>query len=736
MNKLFDLLKNGTLLLTLGLLLAACSSEGEKQTDSGLSGPPAQIKGSAMKGLIKYARVIASELDSEGKIIIKGVNSKGENVTSIGIAAIDENGQYELMLRDTYQGGPIGIIVEWVEETTIMKCDRPNGGCGKRTDGVNDTIGDRAIIDFGDWYHPKELSLTAILPAAQPDEIINLNVSPFTHLAAQRVLATGNVNATSITAANSEVSNLLGGIDILNTRAIDITDEESRLNASPTELVYAALSSALTTIAQAHPVNQQPDITQSLIKLAESFPDGIFTARNAGTENDSSLASMTNLVLAANLTYREIEMVDVSGVMVHLTNAVITATDLNGDGNTNIDPVPSPNAGESNLNKVKALVTDIRTWANLFNTETDQPKAAFQHQIKLASDSTRTVIRLGFHHILKAAIDAGLEFNGNTDLSSYTVTSSFGNFSAGSISSPSPDIIVIKDGIFGDFATINTTLHLPKDGTTLTTLIVGLEDTDITGTYADTNIKSGLVTLNLSAPYTINRDGIAQGSVNWPEISSAEIDLDITLDQKWDFNTNNFATDPINFAGSLKTTLFPIIDRSDPTAPDFLWATPSTLQLIGNIKNTSGDSVDASISANISNAANFDPTNRLSTETPDSWMAGSAGVTFNVQLDGLPKANITITANRTDFEAGDLEITVIYGDRKIVISASGDAIAENVVSDITFTNQDGAILNLASINNDLSVGTLIFNGKTYGTILKTASGYIKINYIDNTFEIL
>ena len=132
-------------------------------------------------------------------------------------------------------------------------------------------------------------------------------------------------------------------------------------------------------------------------------------------------------------------------------------------------------------------------------------------------------------------------------------------------------------------------------------------------------------------------------------------------------------------------------------------------------------------------------------EDVNQWIDVDIGLTFNLQLTGLPAANVNINADRTDFMAGNGEITISYGSRQIEIAAT---VAENVITtdytgSVTITNQDGAKIVLDSLvlvsdqvygMDDLS-GVLLYNGIQYGTIEITSSGYLKVTYIDGTFEI-
>jgi hypothetical protein len=129
-----------------------------------------------------------------------------------------------------------------------------------------------------------------------------------------------------------------------------------------------------------------------------------------------------------------------------------------------------------------------------------------------------------------------------------------------------------------------------------------------------------------------------------------------------------------------------------------------------------------------------DPDFILEGSGPGEWLDANVGLTFSLQLSGLPEASITISADRTAYESGTGSITIAYGTRQIVIN--GSITDGSPMTSIAITNQDGVTMNITDIDNISGPSHITYNGNTYATITELSNGLVKITYIDGTFEIL
>ncbi|MFC1747477.1 hypothetical protein ACFL2V_01580 [Pseudomonadota bacterium] len=607
----------------LALTLSGCGGGGggesspsvtETSNTTGISG--ASLSGTAAKGIIKSGNVVAEELDSSGSVL-----------RTVGSATTAADGSYEISVNSDYEGGPIQITIS-AGANTEMKCDIP-AGCGARNDAIQDSNTD---IDFAEWYKLGSLTMTALVAEAATNDKINVNVTPYTDLATRRAKASGTLNATAVYNANSEVSNLLGGIDILNTKAIDITDASAINGSAPTEIAYAAFGAAIAALADAS--QGSPDIDGALQTLFDSFASGTIAADDSASANDAQLMSLQELIDEAQSTYAQAGITDTSSIVATLQANVISAN----AGNGIIDPEASSTAGSAALSKVKALIGDVRTWGTVIDAESKSKGDAFAQQVELATDASDISREFLISPALGAAIEAILlnldgTFSG-AELSGYGL-----GFSSGTISRVN-GVFTITDGVIGE-GSVNMSVSIPEDGTTASSAItIGITSTTFRSAAADADINSGTIVLNLASPYTFNYAAIETDTAPDPDISGVSIDLDISLTQKQ--NGSGEALDAqVTFAGTLSTTLVnPIKDATndynwitvnEPTFDDYSlvtpgtfsdyysWITPSTLALSGEISSSAGHRMEASFTANVNNASTFAPLGELpiGTITPD-----------------------------------------------------------------------------------------------------------------------
>ncbi len=730
----------------LALLLGGCSSGGgggSGETAATLEG--ITLGGTVAKGVAASARIEVWELDGNGTPL-----------ATVGTATSDASGRYSLTLEN-YGGGPLRLTAT-IGDASTLRCDAASG-CGPRGDDLDD---DNGQIDFGEWYVPAPFSLEALLPPLQAGQMAGASLTPFTHMAARRVAASGRFDATTIANANSEVAVLLGGIDLLNTEPADITAPPG--DTSPTALAYGALAGA---VAEAAPRDGagRPDIEVALAQLGTAFENGRFPADDTGSARDGELISLRELIDATRAVLTAAARVDTSGVLAVLETEVAAATDSDGDGVTDLDPEPSPSAADPELAKVKGLMADLRTWGQVIDLEAGAPERAFRQQIDLALESAETINELLIEEILYLSAKAIANYH-STDEGLH-LYKSFGvvsprwpeGFSRGLIKNPSPGVFEITGAALepvaagGDYLTLDLTARVPYDGESSDTYTLGITSATIAGPYAEGRIRSGTFTLRLSEPYTVNTlESVATvEDALLPLVEAIDLQIDLELTQKWDMHgtaianqggdpVNIYYPDPVTFSGVLTSRVHPYVETV-AGRPKVTFLTPATLYLSGSASN-SGDRVEATFAANFPNAATFVP-GSPDTETVDNWIAFDAspdatdtdlGIGFSLQLEGLPEARINISADRTGLEAGDVTLTIVYSSRRLDIEASGDARAGTITSEVVVTNQDGARLTL-DLQQAGPSGTLSYNGRVYANLERTAGGLIKINYIDGTFEI-
>lgn len=586
-------LSNKLLVSSFVLVLSACggggSDSGSGDNGGGDNGISATVGGTAAKGIVINGLVNADELNSSGAVLN----------AAVGSAVTDSSGQYQLQLNESYQGGPIRITVTADANTTTV-CDASTG-CGSFTGGAassleTDTNGN-GTIDFGDHYAPATLNMSALIADAEDGETISVQVTPFTNMAAQRALSNATVDATAINQANSEVSDLLGGIDILSTEVVDITNASSVSAAGATAVAYAALSASISELAP-DDANGQPDIDQALSDLSTEFSSGTFTAD-----------SMQDIIDEAANALGQTGAMDTSGVLASLQDDVDTA----GSGGI-LDPEGSDGAGDDNVALAKAFIQDLRTWGVVIENELDAPSEAFEQQIEL-SEEVYDFVEGGNNQALEAAVMAIVDkFDDvitGTDLTDYQNQS--GSFTSGTITETTVSngtqfsienaVIVTEDGS----STVNLVVLIPENGSTVSTIEAGIVSASAVDEIGELTVNSGMVTVELNQAFNIDFDSETETA---PDIASMSFDLDVTYTRTATVSNGQVvdASDPIVFAGDLMFTAYPIVD---PNADgEILDAVPGSFSLNGTVSN-SANSLEFLLTGSIPDAASITPENMI-----------------------------------------------------------------------------------------------------------------------------
>ncbi len=615
------------LALSITAFLSACGGGGSDDPVVVDDSIDATISGKAAKGIIIGGLVVAAELNLD----------KTVKNTNVGSATTDSVGKYSLALNSSYTGGPIKITITAGDATTMV-CDATSG-CGSAVASDPLDINSSGTIDFGEKYKPGSLSMSALLADAEDGETIAVQITPFTHMAAARAQASATINAASIRAANSEVSNLLGGIDILRTEPIDITALTG--NEDPVAVIYAALGAAIAELADDDGTGA-PDIQQILTSLENEFSDGIIPVTLLANIN-------TQLVNV----FTQVGAVDTSGVLTALQKVV---ADAEIDNIENIDPTPSDYAGDTDVEKAKAFLTDLRTWGVTISGEIENPSQTFQNQVDLSNQAADMVL---VDDVAGEAVGMGIEaiidFSSGvittTDLTGYT--GQYGSFTSGTISKVTDsngDVYTISNAnalFSGATATLDMVMIAPEEGvhTAGTTLTLGIKS--ITAEGSDNLMVSdgGIATVILNTDYDIDYNAVDAPA---PSIDEVKLDFNVSLTQKMTVINNEAvpANDPVKFTGNLKTTLYPYADSNG----EILDVVPGSFMMSGTVSNTTGDSYDMNVSASIPAAATLEPINTV--YDLDSTYASNNGsdliywvISENEFFYQNPDENYTVTFN-------------------------------------------------------------------------------------------
>jgi hypothetical protein len=567
--------------------------------------------------------------------------------------------------------------------------------------------------------------MSALIVDAAAGATVEVQVTPFTHMAAERAFAESMLEPAAIDGANSETSNLLGGIDILRTKPIDITDPGSIASATASEIAYAAITAAVASLAPSDS-QRQPDIGQALNTLAMSFEDGTLDSVNAG-DSDNVIA-LQEIIDSALETLGEVSVADVSGVLNGLQEDVNNAVD------GIVDPDASDNAGDSDVDKAKAFIADFRTWGVTINGEITEPGGAFAEQVELAGE----VFDLVDDEASILAIEAGAEAISQFAENQLGVLGDFesedgGTFTSGTLSDVG-DSYVISDAVYrsgSDDVELGMTVTISDDGVETDQIKLGVESIDANSLISRWEINAGLITIDLSEGYVVDYNATEDElDVVAPLIEGVAFEFDVAITSKVQ-NEDSVLVDaenPITFAGAISIVLV-----KNDSADTLL---PSSFSINGGVTNQDEHGLEFELTASIPGAKDA----VISDDEPSDDqepVSAMIGLQFTAQFDDVPEASISLTAQGNTLEEGNVSLTIAYGVRSLEISATeGEAEGDQLVIEVT--NLDGVSLafEIDLLENDDSETTidLVLDGKKVGEV-EPFDDFTKVTYIDGTFEV-
>lgn len=426
--------------------LAACSGGGGSDSGGGDDPTPMSLSGVITKGIIKNGVVTAYE-----------VGSDGGDIGAVGTTTTDANGQYTLELDDTYQGGVVRVEVTPGESTTMV-CDVFDG-CG---DGI-------AFGDDMSLAQDSGFAMEAIVPGGEEGEV-DVQITPFTHMAAARALAAEEVTPEAVEDANSEVSQIVG-VDIVETPMPNIADAEELEAASSASKQYAVFGAGIAE--QLDLDNGTASLNENLDALAESFEDGEFTADDEVTITEILYDVKEAAEDAANSSSGE-----ALGNTITTVNAVVADAESKVAEDGSYDPEPNENAGDTDIAKAKDLLREASVFMQQVDGDYDATLEIDQDTINaIATDRVYWQMQ-----IMQAVLDQTLDYIGenSTAVEQYTQSQTYADI-------PIATYIVL-DGVIGEYTFDN--YHFPVEG--VVTAVAKVEN-DIYSITINGTLNDGIV---------------------------------------------------------------------------------------------------------------------------------------------------------------------------------------------------------------------------------------------------
>ncbi|WP_017446767.1 hypothetical protein [Gayadomonas joobiniege] len=615
--------------------LAACGgggSEGSGESDGGGSQPPVSgeiiISGTVTKGILKDADVVAYKLSGNQWVELSASEIKEDSITT------DENGFYQFTLVN--YTGPVKIELV-ATDSTQMQCDAPSG-CLETAFGAD--------LDLQTVAPNFTLSATDV---AKSDETLKLNVSVLSHIAtelASQDLA--NLTEQKLDTTFSSVANAFGvSGDIRTLNSVNVTDDDAVISATESSSASASLKYGLVNAGIAEALFSNYSETNSLTALLQQAVGDIITAGGqiaVKQDADDDFELTTNDVLggAANTAAKLKDKLkdthpDASNALAQteteITNEKVQKENQAGDdGRLESDGSGGSNGGGNTPTKSEraaAMVNDVRLMTELMGmgAEAGGATANFIPQLEnyqaLLQDAgvmlENETISFNFLDEIGALLADIYEVHGD-EIEAQTLTSktwsaqTFNPSLTGEVSFNSQTLTFeLKQITHGtNVANLNASISGFNGETAGSEFALNIQG-DIETETLSFNIGSrqsdkAVITLKLSNP--ISRQDLEDGHTD-TEVEAVDLDLSLELVQKQTVSVSN----PIKFSGSLTAN---VLLKKEPVIVEEYWdgqdyyvvqqtlSLPENLTLSGEFSAADGQKIEASLTAKIHNAQDFE----------------------------------------------------------------------------------------------------------------------------------
>ena len=534
----------------------------------------------------------------------------------------------------------------------------------------------------------------------------------------------GGLDQAKIEAANSAVASALGVTDIVNTPPSDVSSADSAKDDQKSKAYGLVLAS----------ISQMGDLSTVLSSLKDDLKknDGLVDNKNKITQALQTFADSKN-----NQTGINSSATDVS--------SMVSAISAGGGA--------SPNAGKSDADKAKGMISDLRT--TIRSLKTGGINGVLSSSFNAASAELKTKIepelagaghRFGMMvHLLKEYLKHGNGQTGTFNIPNYMNKGNIYDITITVNQDHSGGSFTVKDHATG--ATLDT-------GTLTLQYGSGSSTIPISGNYTSTSTTAtGTLTINVS--YT--------GTVTNGMLSSAELTGSISNNSTgavFDFSKDGrklsitFALEP-NSTSSIYPTSFLFAGRITTktmqldgtlSVPTIVWNSsmkdpmPKEASFTGGFQalnsdgTASGVSFTGKIAASLTNADTY---NYKTSSSSSNYPIGEASFDGTISAPSMATLNVFLKVSEKEYRKQGVYVSYTKKNTdKTMVSISGSGTIDDSAKTTTamLTNQDGIVVSLSFNNtkskNEKFSGTITSSGGTQLATLYTVSGIQTIKYND------
>jgi len=719
--------KRSILTIAIASALTACGGGGGDSSPTTSSSSPSSspsvstgstVSGTAVKGIIRNGVVTAYAVS----------NGSVDRSRELATTTTDANGKYSLVLPLDYEG-LVKVEISAAPDT-VMVCDI-SSGCGTAAFGATLPL-------------ESDFNMGVVVTDAKPNTTISTPITPLTHMAAGLAEKAG-ISADQVNESNTQVANLFNLNSITLYELIDVTDPDALAAASPEAQKASLLAAALMEAAL--DTTGGEDFSTGLDKLTNDFVsnDGQLVTNDTDAGEIISLedilsAESSVLAKAKQHAADNGKTINITAVESDL-NLLLAELPEQADDNakTNVEVAADLNSAE--MSKARALVSDIRDLAystGAANSDSSKVVSSadnFANQISLAEDSVGADGEKVFSALEAAAQALGMAIEATELYSSNTFVVNGQSIVVTATENSDQTITLKVNNAVIDEALVTLTTVAGADVNETSSSSSGSITLSITGS-ASTSKTTAIVKqgskVNIIFSESTSSATVGENREYTDNAEFSSIDMDLILEQ-----SQQGVTNPVRFTGELGLDVRNLKLKEThvvgPNTSESRYSSSSenaSLTLKGTFADNN-NSVSASFSISASGSENgvYDwAQNGLFSGTDN--INGTATLKFAASLTGLSdEASVTITTSTAD--AGETvigKLAVAWQSRQLEITENGD--------NFVVTSKNGARLELNDPENTKLSGGIFVGDKQYATISELDSGFVKVSYIDGTFDTL
>lgn len=638
-----------TVAVAAALGLSACFHAADEASQVQLSGVVS--KGVVIGGVVKAYPIVNGVIDKTQLL--------GKDTT-------DAKGNYSINVVG-YEG-PIAVVMSPDGNSSQVKCDVP-AGC--TAGGISYNFGGLMPLDY---------EMEAIVPNAK-DGAVSASVTPLTHMAAAYAKSIG-LDKDTAALANEKVAKMLGIEDVLGSKPVDVTDDAA-LQSNTTSIdsiKYGYIAAAIAKIAQE---DSSGDVGTALNALADTFSTNAGELVTRESTDSTGVVSLQEIVTAAKdiidaeTDFDTSTVGGMSSALTQIDTLKDTADTAEADSTTST--TTTTQIASSDVDTAKAVVAELRTWAQKINDEliaqVEDPSTldasapvTFAKKVQTAIDNDNgniDALMQGVENAVMASSQAFSQGDGTHDLS--TIIDDLMIVASGSVVVSGQSVVVngatfaiTDDAGVTRTTTVSLNVTMPPASGTSFTLTINSASASNAGATLDV-VAASTATVTVDTSITGLYDEVSS-TRDAAKVTKLSLKLGATLAQK----ETTAVTDPLSFSGNVSgVAYFTYTERQDAYYDSYngevvtfgTWTqtdiAPESVKLDGEFRTSSGDSLKAVAEGYMRNASTFKPV------APTALGTEKAGVaTYTVSTD----------MNTITVEGGDSSTVTILDTAKGIIT--------------------------------------------------------------------